>query len=37
MAMRNQARVPVKPERVIMPENQRQISGGQCVPGANLS
>ena len=36
-AMRNQVRVRVKLERAIMPENQRQISSGQCVPRADLS
>jgi hypothetical protein len=36
MAMSNQARVRIEIERAIMPENQRQISSGHCVPRADL-
>jgi hypothetical protein len=36
MSIRNQTRIRVELERAIMPENQRQISGGQCVPCTNL-
>jgi hypothetical protein len=36
VAVRNQMGIRIEVQRAIMPENQRQISGGQSVPGANL-
>ena len=36
MAMRNQTGAGVKGERVIMPEDERKVSRGPCVPRAYL-
>lgn len=36
MSVRNQTRIRVEVEGAIMPENQRQISSGQRVSGADL-